>query len=283
MNVRHVSRPLRKRIPVLLGVTGIWVVLLFSTGDFLSGQKRFMLNEKDAEKFRIAKRLYDKGEQLFIKEKFKKAETTFKECLEKFPKYANADYYLARIYYREDNLTGALEHIEKATDNYEFIAGLGVNTQLEYLEKLRFQKQQVEEDIRNLQQLSSSGGSGRSSGTNREASDIQTRLAAAEKTLQILKDRLRAPIPDLKQVPAEFHYVHGNILFKLKKYSEALNRYLETVKTDPTHGNAYNNLANLYYMAGKYQQALFYLQKAESCGAKINPRFKQTLYKAMRK
>jgi tetratricopeptide (TPR) repeat protein len=69
----------------------------------------------------------------------------------------------------------------------------------------------------------------------------------------------------------------------LKKYSEALNRYLETVKTDPTHGSAYNNLANLYYMARKYQQALFYLQKAESCGAKINPRFKQTLYKAMRK
>lgn len=283
MNVKTVSRPLRKRTPVLLGVLGIWVLLVFSAGDSLFGQKRFMLNEKDAEKFKLAKRLYNKGEQLFIKEKFKKAESAFKECLEKFPKYANADYYLARIYYQEDNLARALEHIKNANNNYAFIVELGVNTQLEYLEKLRFQKQQVEEDIRNLQQLSSTGGSGRTSGVNREASDIASQLAAAQKTLQTLNDRLRAPIPDLKQIPAEFHYVYGNILFKLKKYSEALSQYLETVKTDPTHGSAYNNLANLYYMARKYQEALFYLQKAESCGAKINPQFKQAIYKAMRK
>lgn len=279
MNLRNVSRLRRAQVPVVLGIA---VLVLFSAGDSLFGQKRYMLNESETGKFKMAKRLYNKGEQLFIKGKFKKAESTFKECLNKFPKYANADYYLARIYYQEDNLTAAMKHIENAHINYEFIASLGVNTQLEYLERLRLQKQQVEEDIRNLRQILSTG-SGKSSGGGRENSDTERKIAALEKTLQTLKDRLRAPVPDAKLIPAEFHYVYGNILFKLKKYSESLNRYLEAVKTDPTHGNSYNNLANLYYMAKKYQKALYYLQKAQSCGVKINPRFKQALYKAMRK
>ncbi len=279
MNLRNAGPSLRKQLPVVLGIL---VLFLFSTGDFLHGQKRFMLNESDAGKFKMAKRLYNKGEQLFIKGKFKKAEGVFKECLEKFPHYANADYYLARVYYQRDDLAPALAHIKKAHENYKYIAELGVNTQLEYLEKLRLQKQQIEEDIRNVQQIISRGGGG-SSGVNRQQSQSEKTLASLEKTRQTLNDRLRAPVPDSKQIPAPFHYVYGNVLFKLKKYSEALEQYLEAVKTDPNHGNSYNNLANLYYMARKYQKALFYLQKAQSCGVKINPRFKQALYKAMRK
>lgn len=277
MNLKNVNRWLRNGVPVLLGVL---VLLWFSPGDFLLGQKRFMLNQKDAEKFKMAKRLYTKGEQLFVGGKFKKAESTFKECLDRFPQYANADYYLARIYYQQDNLVAALKHIENANNNYEYIVDLGVNTQLEYIDRLRNQKQQVEEDIRTLQHAIDT--SPLPSGSI-ELEGVRSQIEVAKKTRRMLNDRLRAPIPDSKKIPASFHYVYGNVLFKLKKYSKALTQYLETVKTEPTHGNAYNNLANLYYMAKKYQKALFYLQKAQGCGVKINPKFKQALYKAMRK
>jgi hypothetical protein len=34
-------------------------------------------------------------------------------------------------------------------------------------------------------------------------------------------------------------------------------------------------------MAKRYEKALFYLEKAGSCGAKVNPEFKKAIYKAM--
>jgi tetratricopeptide (TPR) repeat protein len=267
-----------KKIMHVLTTAGILLVLLLTEGNFLFGQKRFMLNEGEAEKFKMATRLFQKGEQLFTKGKFKKAEESFLECLEKFPGHANADYYLARLHYQENDFSGALRHIENAKKNYEIIASLGVSSQMEYLEKLRLQKQQLEDEINTLKQVASSG-----TNRSRGGQDTSSEISKRETTLQILKDRLNAPIPDEKQIPAAYYYVHGNILFKIKKYKEALDEYLEAVRVEPTHGNANVNLANLYFMGRQYEKALFYLKKAEDCGVTVDPRFKQALYKAMRK
>ena len=62
-----------------------------------------------------------------------------------------------------------------------------------------------------------------------------------------------------------------------------LEQYQETVKINSKHGDAYNNLANLYYMDEKYQQALDYLNLAEKYGAKIHPEFKKAILKAIKK
>lgn len=78
-------------------------------------------------------------------------------------------------------------------------------------------------------------------------------------------------------IPAAYFYSHGNILYKLKKYKEALSQYLEVVSRDPKHGSAYNNLANLFYMAGKKEVASLCLAHAEASGFKVDPRFKKIL------
>lgn len=261
----------------------VLIVFAFLFGGNLTfAQKRYMMNENEAQDFKIAKGLYQKGEQLFKKGNYNKAEKTFNECLDKFPKYANADYFLGRIYYQQKDYLRALEHMEKAKENYQFIADLGVSTQLEYMEKLRQQKHQVEEDIRTLKQQMTGGSS--SSRTNPRANtQAESQIASLEKTRDMINDRLRAPVPEKAEPPADFFYVHGNILFKLKKYKEAFDQYHEAVRINPGHGNAYVNLANMYFMAKKYQKALFYLEKAESCGAAVNPEFRKALYKAMRK
>lgn len=268
-----------KKVIRVPAAAGILLMLLLTGGDFVFGQKRFMLNEGDAEKFKLATRLFQKGEQLFTKGKFKKAEEAFMECLEKFPDHANADYYLARLRYQQNDLPGALQRIENAKKNYEVIASLGVSSQMEYMEKLRLQKQALEDEINTLKQMVLSSSNNSTGARDRTESEISKR----ETTLQLLKDRLNSPVPDEKQIPAAFYYVHGNILFKMRKYKESLDEYLEAVKVDPTHSNAYVNLANLYFMGKQYEKALFYLKKAEDCGATVDPRFKQALYKAMRK
>jgi tetratricopeptide (TPR) repeat protein len=261
------------------------VSFLLIGGHFIFGQQRYMLNESEAPKFKLAKQLFQKGQQLLLKEKYDKAVKPFKECLKIFPKYAHADYYLAQISYKNADFLGALAHIEKAKENYDYLSRLGVNTQLEYLDRLRYQQTELQERIRELEQNLSRH---RARNPNPDAPDpyaeeLKSQINSAQHSLRMIEDRLRSPVPDETKMPADYYYHHGNILFKLKRYGDAFDQYLEAVKTDPCHVNGLTNLANLKFMARKYQDALSYLEKVEKCGGKVNPKFKEAILKAMGK
>jgi tetratricopeptide (TPR) repeat protein len=231
-----------------------------------------MLNQKDALQFKAAKQLYNKGQQLFLKKSFKKAEKSFLECLKKFPKFSRADYYLSQIYYDRGDLLKALDNIRKAKENYKFVAELDVATQLEYLSMLREQKRNLEAELRDMQDIATRGGM-----TTSKSRELEARMVSHKNSIRKIDDRLKVPLVEAKGIPAGYYYVHGNILFKLKKFKEALDMYFKTVEIDPQHGSAYNNIANLFYMGRKYQQALFYLSKAEGCGIKVNPKFREAI------
>jgi tetratricopeptide (TPR) repeat protein len=279
MNMKKNSLAVTRQLRLFLIV--FIFAFLFGT-HFGFSQKRFMLDQNEALKFKLAKQLYQKGQQLFLKGKFKKAEEALKDCLEKFPKYSDADYYMSQICYKKEDFPQALQHIKKAKKNYKFMADLGVSTQLEYMDSLRKQKQDLEEDLRNMkQQLADGNFKGGAFSSVR--TELQGKIASAEKSLIQIEERLKNPIPTEAQMSADYYYVHGNILFKLKKYKESLDQYLQAVRVNPNHGNAYNNIANLNFMARQYQRALYYLEKAEICGIKVNPKFREAIYKAMGK
>jgi hypothetical protein len=52
---------------------------------------------------------------------------------------------------------------------------------------------------------------------------------------------------------------------------------METIRLDPHHELAYNNLAGIYYGMGQYQRSLDTLLQAEANGVKVNPAFKKDL------
>ena len=79
------------------------------------------------------------------------------------------------------------------------------------------------------------------------------------------------------EIPAGYRYIHGNILFLKKDLQGAVNQYLETIRLQPAHEFAYNNLANIYFMAKQYDKALEFLRKAEANGVKVNQTFKKDL------
>jgi tetratricopeptide (TPR) repeat protein len=269
---------------VTISVSLVLIVLcLLMGGYFIFGQQRYMLNESEAPKFKLAKQLFQKGQQLLLKEKYNKAIKPFKECLEIFPKYAHADYYLAQIFYKNGNFLQALEHIEKAKENYDYLSKLGVNTQLEYLDNLRTQRMELQERIMDMKaRLERLKGRGNPMSNSPEIKELEAQIASAEHSIRMIDERLRKPIPDETKMPADYYYHHGNILFKLKRYGDAFNQYLEATKTDSCHINALTNLANLKFMARKYQDALSYLENAEKCGGKVNPKFKEAILKAMK-
>lgn len=249
-----------KKAIVSLPILTLVCLLLFTTLSF--SQEQFKMDENTFQQFTRAKRMFEKGQVFFLKKNFKKAEPAFKKCVESFPQYSQADYFLAQIYYNKQDYVTALKHIENAQKNYGFMANLLVAAQHKYFDEIRTEIQNRKSRLVELTLLSE--------------------IERAKKDIQDLEARLKDPIPVMPTESASYYYFHGNILMKLKKFNEAHAQYVEALKIDPTHGNASNNLASLYYMIKKYDKALYYLNQAEANGVEINPDFKKALMKAMK-
>jgi len=255
------------------------IVFILLLGPNLSfGQRYFHMKEKEVyQKFKIANRFFLKGKEHFLKENYKKAEKELKKCIKELAEHVEAHFYLCQILYKKGDLHQALEHIEKAKENFEYMADLQEYAHLDYISQLREQMDILDENLSNLQ--------GKLSKTqNYETrSVLESQISSIEQKKGTIKSKLTEPIPPVESIPSDYFYFHGNIFFKLKRYQEAHVQYLEAVKVNPQHGNAYNNLASLHFMAKQYQEALNYLDQAEASGAKVNPEFKKAILKALGK
>ncbi len=256
-------------------------LLCFDSG---YAQREFhMVEKKLVEKYKLAQKYYLNGKKSFIKEDFKKAEEELNKCLQVMPEHADAYYLLAQIEYKNSSFDEALDDIQKAVANHEYIAQFYTFTHQERLEDLREQKRKAEEQILPLQdelnRLADMSGYDAEMQRARIRSQIQTKKSLIAR----IDSQMHEPVPDSLQIPADYYYVHGNIFFRMKQFQKAYEQWIKTIEIDPKHGSAYNNLANLYFMSKQYEQALKYLELAESSGAEVNPEFKKALLKALDK
>jgi len=251
-------------------------ILLLGT-DFSFGQKHFYMNEKKIyEKFKIADAIFFKGKKHFLKGKYKKAEKELKKCIETMPEHVEAHFYLSQILYKNEDFQKALEHIEKAKANYEFMVGLYEYAYQQYIFQLREQEDTIDSQISKLREKLAAA-------SPQEKSMIEIQIDSQETTKNVIRSRLNEPLAPSESIPADYFYFHGNVFFKLKKYQEAHAQYIKAIKIDPNHGNAYNNLANLYYMTKQHQKALDCQNKAEANGVKTNPELKKAILKILEK
>jgi tetratricopeptide (TPR) repeat protein len=85
------------------------------------------------------------------------------------------------------------------------------------------------------------------------------------------------PAKDLGPVPAPYRYLHGNVLFMLKRTAEAEEEYRQAIRKDPDFGETYNNLINLLYAGGRVDEARVVLVQAEAHKAKVHPELKKAV------
>lgn len=243
----------------------------------MMGQERFLMDQNTFQKFKQAKRLYEKGEQFYLKDKLSKAQESLEKCVEVFPQYSEAYFVLAQVLYKQREYQGALEQIANAKTHFEYMSNIRVSTQMEYLSSLRERSMKLKEVLRELQEKLNNRLS------DAERSRIESAIGGTSSELSQIENRLHSPIPNVETLPAEYYYVHGNILFKLKKFQEAHKQYLETIKVNPKHGNALNNLSTLYFMVKNYEKAKEYMEKAEASGVVISEKYKKALTQALEK
>lgn len=253
-------------------------VFIFMLGAlFCFGQKDYTREEKLLfQRFKIANKYFEDGKKHFLKEEYKKAEGELKKCLEKMPEHSGACFILSQISDKKGNLDQALEQIEKAKENFAKMAKIKTNFEQLYILELQEQKMEKEEKLRELKVAVSNVHPDR-------RSRVAASIGEMEADIGVINSQLSKPIPTEEEMPADYFYLNGNIFFKLRKFEEAYSQYQEAIRINPKFGDAYNNLANLYYMSKQYQKALECLNQAETSGAEVNQALKKAVLEALGK
>jgi tetratricopeptide (TPR) repeat protein len=253
----------------------VLLVLSFisATGLPLFGQKDFNVDEKKLiDTFKRANPYYLDGAKQFAKGKLDKAETKLMECLEIMPAHADASYVLAQVHLKRKAFPEALAAIITAEKNYAANARFQNFSHQDYLDRLRQQREELETQRTQLERKIQTLG-----GNNPERGRLEQEVQSFVQSIREIDRRLNSPTDTSAEVPADYFYIHGNALFQLRRASEAAAQYQEAIRRDPRHGNAYNNLALVWFSMGKYREALDCLMQAEAAGVKVNPDFKKAV------
>jgi tetratricopeptide (TPR) repeat protein len=259
-----------------LRVLSLALAVLFLAGGAVSrllGHQA--MDDKDRlflEKFRMTYPDLRKGEDQLKKKQYDKAEQAFLKVLEQLPENGQASFDLAETYYEKGEFDKGLAAIGDAEKNVSLILKILYRQQMGALNKSTDDRAAASDDLQKLRQQL--GSSLTTAGT------YTAQLGAAQGAASV-KDGEREQKTEVFTIPSEYSYVHGNLLFRLKRYQEALDQYLKAVETDPRHGKSYNNIANIYFMAKQYDKSLEFIEKAESVGVKVNPEFKKAVLKAL--
>jgi len=198
-------------------IAALVVAVLFFSG-FARAQIGFNQDEKMMiQKLKASDGKLQEGKALFAKGKFDKAEKKFRECLEIFSKNADANYFMAQILLKKLSLDEALESIETAETCFSELSKLYSFTHQEMMNKLREQRQELEESNRRSQNTLSTLQSGpRSDQTQSNISSVQAQIQQTNNLISQIDAQLRNPVPMVMETPAGYFYIHGNILFRLK-------------------------------------------------------------------
>jgi tetratricopeptide (TPR) repeat protein len=262
----------------MLRVISLGLAVLFLAGgavSLLSGHQA--MDDKDRlflEKFRMTYPDLRKGEDQLKKKQYDKAEQAFLKVLEQLPENAQASFDLAETYYEKGEFDKGLAAIGDAEKNVSLILKILYRQQMAALNKSTDDRTAASDALQELQQKL---------GSSRTTAGTYTGQSASTQRAGGIKADEQEQKSEVFAIPAEYSYVHGNLLFRLKRYQEALDQYLKAVETDPRHGKSYNNIANIHFMAKQYDKSLEFIEKAESVGVKVNPEFKKAVLKALGK
>jgi tetratricopeptide (TPR) repeat protein len=225
----------------------------------------------DPEQFRQANASFEEGGHYFLQGKMKKAQQQFQQGIDRMPQHADSHFFLAQIFYQKKSFKEARHHIEAAIGHFEAFKELYLANHKEYLQKLGEQKVKIRDKIEldryNIPLTPSCIRRGQ----------MSAEISKDEDRVSLIGTELSRPLPDLTPKLAEYHYVYGNILYKSREHRQSALHYLEAIRLNPRHRNAYHNLAGLYQMAGAREKAAEILERARENGIEADEKLRQAI------
>jgi tetratricopeptide (TPR) repeat protein len=258
--------PAAKTAGFVIGMIGVVALALplFTQKDFNMDEKALVMS------FKRANPLYLEGSKQFAKGNLEKAEIKLSAALEIMPVHADASFVLAQLQLKRKEFSRALASIADAEKNFASISQFHNITYQQYLQDLRQKRQDLQEQLGRMEDALRNVSSD-------QKGSLEEAMRGVSSSIQQIDLLLKSPVPTAIEIPADYFYIHGNILYQIGMLDDAAARYQEALRRDPRLGNAYNNLALVSFSRGRYEDALNCLLRAEGAGVKINPEFKKTV------
>jgi tetratricopeptide (TPR) repeat protein len=246
---------MKRNLKCFAFILSLFILWNFTVPAF--GQKEREIDLETLRSYELAGQMFEKGKQLFTGEEFDQAEATLSQCVDIFPRYTEAHYYLARLYYRTGDFNRACVHIKKALTDAGFMVSLLAVIQEDYLNRLKGEREKLQAKLNDAFE--------------------QVEVDRLKKNITVIDEWLKEPPPKLEKITENYLYWLGNILLKMQKYNDAREQYLETIRLNPANGDAYVGLAVVSTLLRKYEKAKEYGAKAESLQGREIPGLKDII------
>ena len=219
---------------------------------------------------------YRRGWEAFRVEQWSEAASEFKQVLEIDAKYKLAYYGLGRSYMGLKQFADAAVAYERCRDLYEAAASEKFTSAQEADRIRQSDLDQIHQAINTLSSRSSTGNPNALSSTTQN----QIRLLRDQaQRIQTRRDAINNNLSIASEVPSFVWLALGSSYLRATRFTDAEKAYKAAIDGDPKSGEAWNNLAALYLMTDRIDEASRAVTSAEKIGYAVNPAMKDDIRK----
>jgi len=213
------------------------------------------------------------------------ARKDFSRSLEMEPQLPEGHLGLGHVAMRERRFEDALREYRLAQQGHRELASLLSIVQVDryaksrdQLERLREEQSQLDSEARRIEVRGAT--STMSSASGMSGGQIERQRVEVDHQIQALESMGTPGEKSVQDPPANFYFFEGNALFNLKRNDEAIAAWETAARRDPRFAPVQNNLAVVYWMKGRVDDARAALARAEALRFAVNPSFRADLEKA---
>jgi tetratricopeptide (TPR) repeat protein len=220
----------------------------------------------DEQGHREALMHYRAGQDSMTAERWAEAVLEFKEAIKLDPLLALAHYDLGQAFMAMKRHPDAIKAYLGARQAFMDLASL------EQTDRVKAD-QERDDQVRELRQLL-----------------IRWRQAGRSDLMQIkIQDQIdsletmgKKGLARRLETPAEVSMALGSAYYRTGALAAAEREYLAAIKVRPGFGEAHNNLAVVYMLTGRFDEATGEIRLAEKAGFRVSPKLKDDLAERMR-
>jgi len=206
---------------------------------------------------------YRAGEEARRGEDFEAAEREYRAAIRLDPLLTLAHYGLGQTYMSARRYPEAVAAFVGARESYAQVAALAVTDRVAADQRREDEIRELKDSLRAIQ-----------------SGQVKTIDSFAARRLEDRIDALqreRHRNDGAVEVPAELSLALGSAYFRSGRLPDAEREYSAAVKTNPRLGEASNNLAVVYMLTGRFDEAEKAVQQAEKAGYKVNPQLRKDI------
>ena len=205
-------------------------------------------------------------------EAFEEATRAFQEAVDIDPQFELAFYMLGRSYMAQRRYVEAISALSRSRDLYQAQAGKFFTNQQEAQRYRRDRITEMDEMIRQYQ----------SRPFTQQTAEILRQLNERRKQMEEQLTRGGNNLSIENTVPAWVSLSLGSAYFRTEKLADAEREYKAAIASDTKAGEAHNNLAVVYLMTGRPENAEKEVKAAEKAGFRVAPQLKDDIKTAIR-